>query len=45
MFEAVPLTIIDEYIASKYSASDGIYARIPMFLFLWVPGARLNNKY
>jgi hypothetical protein len=45
MVEAFLLTIGDEYIARKYSASDGIYGRIPMFLFVWVPGERYNNIY
>jgi hypothetical protein len=45
MFEAVLLKVIDEYIASKFSASDGIYPLIPMFLFVWVPGTRISNIY
>jgi hypothetical protein len=45
MFETFLLKVIDEYIATKYSAPDGIYARIPMFLIVWVPGARLNDIY
>jgi hypothetical protein len=36
---------MDEYIATKYSVSDGIYARIPMFIFLLVLGARLQDIY